>query len=78
MTIHPSLRILMLAGMGLAALYMMHLLAQDFNRIRRPIANVVRGLISKRDLEAVTTQQDKVMVSIYCVVCCFYVHFLRW
>lgn len=63
MTIHPSLRILMLAGMGLAALYMMHLLAQDFNRIRRPIANVVRGLISKRDLEAVT-QQDKVMVSV--------------
>lgn len=63
MTIHPSLRILALAGMGLAALYMMHLLAQDFNRIRRPIANVVRGLISKRDLEAVT-QQDKVMVSV--------------
>lgn len=63
MTIHPTLRILLLAGMGLGALYMMHLLAQDFNRIRRPIANVVRGLISKRDLEAVT-QQDKVMVSV--------------
>lgn len=74
MTIHPSLRIIMLAGMGLAALYMMHLLAQDFNRIRRPIANVVRGLISKRDLEAVT-QQDKVMVSVLFVRICFYLHF---
>lgn len=76
MTIHPSLRIILLAGMGLAALYMMHLLAQDFNRIRRPIANAVRGLISKRDLEAVT-QQDKIMVSAMPLDLCFCEHFLR-
>lgn len=42
-------------------MYMMHLLAQDFNRIRRPLTNVVRSLIFKRDL---TSQQHRaVMVS---------------
>lgn len=38
--------------MGLGAMYMMHLLAQDFNRIRRPIQNAVRAFIYKRDVMA--------------------------
>lgn len=44
---------MLIAGMGLGALYMMHLLAQDFNRIRQPVRQLVRSLIFKRDLSAV-------------------------
>lgn len=63
MTINPTLRVLMLAGMGLGALYMMHLLAQDFNRIRQPVSKLVRGLLSKRDVDAMLNKPtDKVMV----------------
>lgn len=47
-------RIIVLAAMGLGAMYMMHLLAQDFQRIRRPIQNAVRSFIYKRDVMAAT------------------------
>lgn len=51
---------MLLAGMGLGALYMMHLLAQDFNRIRQPVGKLVRSLIFKRDLSAVSRNSEMV------------------
>lgn len=60
MSIKPPLRLILLAGMGLGALYMMHLLAQDFNKIRQPVAKLARLLISKRDLNAVLKDGNEV------------------
>lgn len=46
-------RLLLLAAVGLGALYMMHLLAQDYNKIRKPAMKLARFLLMKRDLNAV-------------------------
>lgn len=46
-------RILLLAALGLGALYMMHLLAQDYNKIRKPAMKLARFLLMKRDVNAV-------------------------
>lgn len=41
--------------MGLGALYLMHLLAQDYMKIRKPAAKLASFLLSKRDLDAVNS-----------------------
>lgn len=56
-------RILVLAAMGLGALYAIHLLAQDFNKIRQPVAKFVQTFISKRDVRAMIHRRDRMMVS---------------
>lgn len=43
----------MLAVMGLGALYLIHVLAQDYMKIRKPAAKLASFLLSKRDLDAV-------------------------
>lgn len=50
---YHALRLLLLAAMGLGALYLIHILAQDFQKIRKPAAKLAKFLISKRDLSAV-------------------------
>lgn len=57
------LRLLLLAAMGLGALYMMHLLAQDYNKIRQPVAKLARFLIHKRDTGAAASSPDFIKVS---------------
>lgn len=57
------LRILLLAAMGLGAMYMMHILAQDYNKIRKPVAKLARFLIQKRDLNAASPTPDLDKVS---------------
>lgn len=44
---------LLLAAMGLGALYLIHLLAGDYQKIRKPAAKLAKFLVSKRDLSAV-------------------------
>lgn len=44
-----------MAAMGLGALYLLHLLAQDYMKIRKPAARLAKLLLSKRDLNAVRT-----------------------
>lgn len=39
--------------MGLGALYVLHLLAQDYMKIQKPAAKLAKFLLSKRDLDAV-------------------------
>lgn len=60
MSITPPLRIIVLAAMGLGSLWMLHLIAQDYNKIRQPVAKLARLLISKRDLDAVLDNGNKV------------------
>lgn len=60
MSITPPLRIIMLAAMGLGSLWMIHLIAQDFNKIRQPVAKLARLLISKRDVNAVLNNGNTV------------------
>lgn len=60
MSITPPLRIIILAAMGLGSLFMIHLIAQDFNKIRQPIAKLAGLLISKRDLNAVLNNGNRV------------------
>lgn len=59
---HP-VRYLIMAAMGLGALYMIHLLAQDYNRIRKPVAAIAKALFTKRDVDSVL-KQEKLKVSI--------------
>lgn len=49
-------RLVFLAAIGVAALYMIHLLAQDYNKIRKPIA-ITKAFFSKRDL---TSENQKI------------------
>lgn len=42
--------------MGLGALYLLHLLAQDYMKIRKPAAKLAKFLLSKRDLDAVESK----------------------
>lgn len=58
------IRVLVLAAMGLGALYVIHLLAQDFNRIRQPVTRFLQTFISKRDLRAMIHTRDRMMVSL--------------
>lgn len=60
MSITPPLRIIMLVAMGLGSLWMIHLIAQDFNKIRQPVAKLARLLISKRDVNAVLNNGNTV------------------
>lgn len=60
MSITPPLRLILLAAMGLGSLWMLHLIAQDFNKIRQPVAKLARLLISKRDLNAVSDNGNSV------------------
>lgn len=41
--------------MGLGALYLLHILAQDYMKIRKPAARLAKLFLSKRDLDAVRT-----------------------
>lgn len=45
-------RLILLAAMGLGSLYMLHILAMDFNRIRKPVTKLAKFLFmrSKRDV----------------------------
>lgn len=46
-----GIRLLLLAGLGVGALYLLHLLAQDFNKIRKP-AQAVKALLKlKREID---------------------------
>ncbi|CAD6998373.1 uncharacterized protein LOC101449459 [Ceratitis capitata] len=45
-------KLMLLMAMGLGALYMMHLLAQDYNKIRQPVAAAARALVSTSNLIA--------------------------
>lgn len=58
---HDFCRILVLAAIGLGALYMMHLLAQDYNKIRKPVMKLAR-FIGKRDVDAVIRKDKEVCV----------------
>lgn len=60
MSITPPLRIILLAAMGLGSLWMLHLLAQDYNKIRPPVAKLARLLISKRDVNAALDNRNRV------------------
>lgn len=51
----PFERLIILAVMGLGALYLMHLLAKDYMKIRKPAAKLAKFLLTKRDLEAVSS-----------------------
>lgn len=61
---------MILAALGLGSLYMMHLLAQDYNKIRKPAMTLARFLLMKRDLNAVlhTTPEQEVITSTWIVV----------
>lgn len=48
-------RLIILAVMGLGALYLIHLLAKDYMKIRKPAAKLAKFLLTKRDLEAVSS-----------------------
>lgn len=50
-------RILVLAAIGLASLYMLHLLAQDYNKIRKPVMKLARFL-GKRDTNTVLHRNE--------------------
>lgn len=53
-------RLLLLAAIGLGALYVLHLLAQDFQKIRRPV-QAAKALLSlgKRDVSNVLTTTEE-------------------
>lgn len=51
-------RLLLLAVIGLGALYLLHVLAQDYMKIQKPAAKLARFLLSKRDLEAVMSKDQ--------------------
>lgn len=59
-----ALRVLLLAALGLGSLYMLHLLAQDYNKIRKPAAKLA-GFFSKnkRDLNAISDNVEFPKVS---------------
>lgn len=50
-----------MAAMGLGGLYMVHLLAQDYNKIRKTIQPITKVLLGKRDLSNLnrTKLEDK-------------------
>ncbi|XP_053960636.1 uncharacterized protein LOC128864900 [Anastrepha ludens] len=60
-------KLILLMAMGLGAMYMMHLLAQDYNKIRQPVAAAARVLASasntvarsKRDNNEAVTKVHK-------------------
>ncbi|KAJ6649239.1 hypothetical protein Bhyg_04473 [Pseudolycoriella hygida] len=60
MVIKLPLRIILLAAMGLGSLWMLHIIAQDYNKIRQPVAKLARLLISKRDVAAVLDNDNKI------------------
>lgn len=54
--------------MGLGALYLLHVLAQDYMKIRKPAARLATFLLSKRDLNAVDTELAEHEVQFCCIV----------
>uniref|UniRef100_A0A034V206 Uncharacterized protein n=1 Tax=Bactrocera dorsalis TaxID=27457 RepID=A0A034V206_BACDO len=44
------LKLILLMAMGLGAMYMVHLLAQDYNKIRQPVAAAARAIVSSSNL----------------------------
>lgn len=40
--------------MGLGALYLLHVLAKDYMKIRKPVQKLAKFLLTKRDLDAVS------------------------
>ncbi|XP_036225471.1 uncharacterized protein [Bactrocera oleae] len=44
------LKLILLMAMGLGAMYMVHLLAQDYNKIRQPVAAAARAIVSASNL----------------------------
>ncbi|XP_055920831.1 uncharacterized protein LOC129952322 [Eupeodes corollae] len=57
-----GIRLVILAVMGLGAMYMLHLLAQDYDRIRRPITKAIeRALRGKRDVTAYEYERNEVV-----------------
>lgn len=51
--------------MGLGALYLIHVLAQDYMKIRKPAAKLASFLLSKRDLDAVNQVLKFYIVKIF-------------
>lgn len=45
--------------MGLGALYLLHVLAQDYMKIRKPAAKLAKFFLTKRDLDAVTFKENE-------------------
>lgn len=65
--------------MGLGALYLIHLLAKDYMKIRKPAAKLAKFLLSKRDLRAVssidkTKDIESPEVYLYRVTLLFWAH----
>uniref|UniRef100_A0A336M0T1 CSON009836 protein n=1 Tax=Culicoides sonorensis TaxID=179676 RepID=A0A336M0T1_CULSO len=59
-----GVRLLILAALGLGSLYVIHLLAQDYQKIRKPIQAAKALLnIGKRDLSAQLLEMEKENVS---------------
>lgn len=56
--------------MGLGALYLIHLLAQDYMKIRKPAAKLAKFLLTKRDLDAVNALKTEEV----CLFLLIYVH----
>lgn len=52
------IRLIFLAAMGLGSLYMLHILAMDFNRIRKPVTTLAKLLIFKRDVSGVVNNDN--------------------
>lgn len=50
--------------MGLGALYVLHLLAQDYMKIRKPAMKLAKFLFTKRDVDAVSrnTTDEEVII----------------
>lgn len=67
------LRVLLLAAMGLGALYLMHLLAQDYNKIRKPAMKLAKFLLTKRDVSA--SLKESQMEDEVCVCLCHFSFF---
>lgn len=51
--------------MGLGALFLLHLLAQDYMKIRKPAAKLARLLLTKRDLDGVTSTSAEKAVNFF-------------
>lgn len=49
--------------MGLGALYLLHLLAKDYMKIRKPAQKLAKFLFTKRDLDAVSRNTTYEVVS---------------
>lgn len=69
----PFGRLIILAVMGLGALYLIHLLAKDYMKIRKPAAKLAKFLLTKRSIDK-TKDIKSHEVYLYRVTLLFWAH----